>query len=130
MRAADGITDTSYVQVSETCLLKLCKDALKIPGMSSGVPDMRFTVLRRAKVRSTCLLMHSYNVHDLSREWSTQAIAETLGLRHNKWLLSFFEDTLPGITAGRLSISIRGLHEFQQLTDISSNVSFAGSAKA
>ena len=83
MRADDGITDTSYVQVSETCLLKLCEDALKIPGMSSGVPDMRFTVLRRAKVRSTCLLMHSYNVHNLSREWSTQAIAETLGLRHN-----------------------------------------------
>ena len=68
MRAADGITDTSYVQVSETCLLKLSKDAPKMPGMNLGAPDVRFTVLRRAKVRSMCLLMHNYKVHDLSRE--------------------------------------------------------------
>ena len=49
MRMTDCIADASYVQVSEACLLKVSKDAPGQPD-SAAMPDMRFTVLRRAKV--------------------------------------------------------------------------------
>ena len=55
MPTADCATDSSYVRVSATCLLRLSKDAPKLPGNAAS-PAMRFTVLRRAKVRSIILL--------------------------------------------------------------------------
>ena len=55
MLTADCSTESSYVRVSDTCLLRVSKDAPKLPGNATS-PEMRFTVLRRAKVRSLLLL--------------------------------------------------------------------------
>ena len=62
MLAAECTTDSSYARVSDTCLLRLSKDAPKLPGCAA-MPDMRFTVLRRAKVTvlSLCQSELSYN---------------------------------------------------------------------
>ena len=49
LRTADCIADSSYVHVSDTCLLRLGKGAARPQDASAGPPDMRFTVLTRAK---------------------------------------------------------------------------------
>lgn len=44
-------TDSSYVRISDSCLLKLSKDAPKPPNTEAMPPAVRFTVLRRSKVK-------------------------------------------------------------------------------
>ncbi|CAL5222557.1 g4938 [Coccomyxa viridis] len=61
MLAAECTTDSSYARVSDTCLLRLSKDAPKLPGCAA-MPDMRFTVLRRAKVAD----LHEPLLHGVS----------------------------------------------------------------
>ena len=50
MLSSNCATDSSYVRISNSCLLKLSKDATKPPNTEAMLPTMRFTVLRRAKV--------------------------------------------------------------------------------
>ena len=49
LRTADCNTDSSYVHVSDTCLLRLSKRPPWPLDASAGPPDMRFTILTRAK---------------------------------------------------------------------------------
>ena len=58
MLAAECTTDSSYARMSDTCLLRLSKDAPKLPGCAAAT-DIRFTVLRRAKVRILLTLPES-----------------------------------------------------------------------
>ena len=49
LRTAECNTDSSYVHVSDTCLLRLSKRPPPPLDASAGPPDMRFTILTRAK---------------------------------------------------------------------------------
>ncbi len=78
MPTVDCTTDSSYVRMSDTCLLRVSKDAPKLPGCAV-VPDMRFTVLKRAKVRTSFDSARVYEApaHDASCQRASHA--EKLG---------------------------------------------------